>query len=84
MTAVAIRPAPPQAGDHRHRVRVWFGEHAIADYIADADKAADYEAGMRQRFQGLRVTNDPLQPGDDAAGARELPSKRLWKVVPPH
>ncbi|TCC01676.1 hypothetical protein E0H45_40015 [Kribbella soli] len=41
------------------RVRVWFGEHLIADYVSDPDSAATYEAAMRRRFVSLRVTNDP-------------------------
>jgi hypothetical protein len=41
------------------RVRVWFGEHLIADYVADPESAANYEAAMRRRFVSLRVTNDP-------------------------
>jgi hypothetical protein len=41
------------------RVEVWFGEHLIADYIGDADAAAQFEAGMRRRFVSLRVTNAP-------------------------
>lgn len=44
----------------RRRVRVWFGEYVIADYIAGSDLAAQYEQLMRRRFAGLRVTNDPL------------------------
>jgi hypothetical protein len=51
---------PPLPTD-RH-VRVWFGEHLIADYISDPTSAADYEAAMRRRFLSLRVTNDPASP----------------------
>jgi hypothetical protein len=47
------------------RVCVWFGEHLIADHVADPDSAATYEAAMRRRFVSLRVTNDPAYP--DAA-----------------
>jgi len=49
---------------HRRRVRVWFGEHVIAQYVADAPLAARYEQAMRRRFAGLRVTNDVLGPHD--------------------
>lgn len=48
----------------RRRVRVWFGEHAIADQTFEAALAARYEQAMRRRFAGLRVTNDPLSGGD--------------------
>jgi hypothetical protein len=41
------------------RVCVWFGEHLIADYIADPETATSYEAAMRRRFLSLRVTNEP-------------------------
>jgi hypothetical protein len=47
---------------HRRRVRVWFGEHVIAQYVADAPLAERYEHAMRRRFAGLRVTNDLLDP----------------------
>lgn len=50
-----------QTGVQRKRqVRVWFGEHVIAQYIADAPRAARYEHAMRRRFVSLRVTNDEL------------------------
>ncbi|MFD7154307.1 hypothetical protein ACFV9C_06905 [Kribbella sp. NPDC059898] len=49
------------------RVRVWFGEHVIADHISDPASAADYESAMRRRFVSLRVTNDPVaQPAADS------------------
>lgn len=53
----------------KRRVRVWFGEHVIAQYIAEPALAARYEHAMRRRFAGLRVTNDLLGP---AAVADEL------------
>jgi hypothetical protein len=49
---------------HRRRVRVWFGEHVIAQYVAEAPLAARYEQAMRRRFAGLKVTNDLLGPHD--------------------
>ena len=49
---------------HRRRVRVWFGEHVIAQYVAEAPLAARYEQAMRRRFAGLRVTNDVPGPTD--------------------
>ncbi|QNE19950.1 hypothetical protein F1D05_21085 [Kribbella qitaiheensis] len=51
---------------HRRRVRVWFGEHVIAQYVAEAPLAARYEQAMRRRFTGLRVTNDILGPQEHA------------------
>jgi hypothetical protein len=39
------------------RVRVWFGDHPITDVTKPPAEAAEYEAGMRRRFAGLRVTN---------------------------
>ncbi|WP_405064695.1 hypothetical protein OG474_16775 [Kribbella sp. NBC_01505] len=52
------------ARQHRRRVRVWFGEHVIAQYVAEAPLAARYEQAMRRRFAGLKVTNDMLGPLD--------------------
>ena len=51
MTTVA-NVAPPV----EHWVRVWFGEHVIADYIAEPADAIRYQAGMTRRFASLRVT----------------------------
>lgn len=46
----------------RRRVRVWFGEHVIAEKLCSTSAAAArYEAGMQRRFQSLRVTNDLVQ-----------------------
>lgn len=44
----------------RHRVRVWFGAHPIADYTAQAELAEQYADGMRRRFAGLRITSEPI------------------------
>jgi hypothetical protein len=48
----------PQSTDRV--VRVWFGEHLIAEHVADAIDAATYGAWMRRRFASLRVTNEPI------------------------
>ncbi len=48
MSATTMQP--------RRRVRVWFGEHAIADYTAEQALAERYAAAMARRFAGLRVT----------------------------
>ncbi len=72
MTTRIEAPLPPD-----RRVRVWFGEHLIADYRGDAEDAARYEAGMRRRFLSLRVTNEPadlvgaLDADQDLAGSAE-------------
>lgn len=73
----------PGAG--RRRVRVWFGSHVIADYIAEPGLAARYEQAMRRRFAGLKVTSDPVAAPVTAAPpdtARPLPSERLWELTP--
>jgi len=75
VTHVAIRPGP----DPTHRVRVWFGEHVIADYRADEKSADNYRDAMQRRFAGLRVTKDPLLP--DGPTDR-LPGERLWGIPP--
>lgn len=64
----------------RRRVRVWFGEHVIADYIATPDLADQYATAMGRRFAGLRITNDPLPAVDP--NAQRLPSQRLWDIPP--
>ncbi|HEU4946337.1 MAG TPA: hypothetical protein VFT31_04225 [Kribbella sp.] len=52
-------------GPPRRRVRVWFGQYQIADYIGESPFAARYEAAMRRRFPGLKVTNEELsRPAD--------------------
>lgn len=48
----------------RRRVQVWFGSHPIATYVAEPALAARYEAAMRRRFAGLRVTNVPIGMAD--------------------
>jgi len=54
MTAATQLPLPTD-----RRVRVWFGEHLIADYVSDPESATAYEVAMRRRFVSLRVTNGP-------------------------
>jgi hypothetical protein len=43
----------------RHRVRVWFGDHVIADYLVRPELAERYAAASSRRF-GLPVTIDTL------------------------
>lgn len=56
----------PQPTDRR--VRVWFGEHVIADYTAEPAKAIRYQACMTRRFASLRITIEsvPAAVGEDA------------------
>lgn len=42
----------------RHRVRVWFGHTAIADYSGDTEQAECYARAMDRRFPGLTITNE--------------------------
>lgn len=70
-------PVPPRAW-----VRVWFGDHVIANYRADAELAARYAEAMSRRFTGLRITTDPLPDGSAPAPTRALPGERLWDVTP--
>jgi hypothetical protein len=70
-----------EVGPQRRRVRVWFGDHVVADYRAAADVADRYAAAMERRFAGLRVTNEPT-PDPDPGPARSLPGERLWEVAP--
>ncbi|GAB3838205.1 hypothetical protein [Kribbella italica] len=46
------------------RVRVWFGEFAIADSTCVSDLADKLEALHRQRFARLLITNEPVTPPD--------------------
>ncbi len=45
----------------RRRVRLWFGQHQLADFIGEPAAATRYEAAMRRRFPGLEITNDPMR-----------------------
>jgi hypothetical protein len=65
----------------RRRVRVWFGDHVVADYRAEAELAERYAAAMSRRFAGLRVTSDPITDHDPGP-ERKLPGERLWEVAP--
>lgn len=62
------------------RVRVWFGAHVLADYVADPQTADRYAEAMRQRFAGLRVTCE--RDVSSTAPAKPLPSERLWELAP--
>ncbi|TDD20764.1 hypothetical protein E1218_21930 [Kribbella turkmenica] len=66
MTTLAEPPQPTE-----RRVRVWFGEHVIADYAAEPATAIRYQTAMTRRFYSLRVTIEPVSPvvSQDAADA---------------
>jgi hypothetical protein len=42
--------------DKRRTVRMWFGDHIVAEYVAEPPLATRYERAMRRRFAGVRVT----------------------------
>jgi hypothetical protein len=50
------------ADDAEIRVRVWFGQHVIADYRACRELAEPYAHSMSRRFAGLRVTSEVVPP----------------------
>ncbi|WP_405060272.1 hypothetical protein OG474_01160 [Kribbella sp. NBC_01505] len=62
-------------------MRVWFGDHVVADYSAEAELAERYAEAMSRRFAGLKVTSEPI-PVTDPALYRSLPGERLWEVAP--
>lgn len=99
-----IVQAPPPAGapiaaPHSKQpvtdqvVRVWFGDHKIAEYAAEPVTAQRYAEAMKRRFAGLRVTIDPpsvqasARPAPVAAELRApvpppLPGELLWGLIP--
>ncbi|GAB3838524.1 hypothetical protein GCM10028799_79310 [Kribbella italica] len=60
---------PPSDTDQKMRVRVWFGDHPIADHVAEAPAAERYAAAMTRRFAGLRVTCVPVPDRPSSVGA---------------
>jgi hypothetical protein len=60
MIAIVHGPRPAE-----QRVRVWFGQHIIADYTAESAKAIRYQAGMTRRFSSLRITIEPVTTAVD-------------------
>jgi hypothetical protein len=46
-------------------VRIWFGEHIIAEYTAEPETAMRYQAAMTRRFASLRVTIEPAASDAD-------------------
>ncbi|MER7245804.1 hypothetical protein [Kribbella sp. NPDC000426] len=64
MTALVDDPRLPD-----RRVRVWFGEHVIADYTAEPTTAIQYQAAMTRRFASLRITIEPVTVSADEDAA---------------
>lgn len=59
-------------------VRIWLGDHLIAEYVAEPDKASRYQRVMTPKFTGLRITVDNAAA---SGGAAELPSEQLWPLT---
>jgi hypothetical protein len=67
---VKAQPQPQQyASSSRWRVRVWFGDHPIADYTAEQELAARYAAAMKSRFGDLPITTEPVLANPQGATA---------------
>lgn len=66
-------------GTGQQWIRVWFGEHVLADYAAEPAVAGRYARMMEQRFMGLQVTSDPLP--DNQVSAEPLPRERMWEMT---
>lgn len=58
-------------------VRIWLGDHLIAEYAAEPDRASRYQRVMTPKFTGLRITVDNAANGK----ASELPSEQLWPLT---
>jgi len=58
-------------------VRIWLGDHLIAEYTAEPDRASRYQRVMTPKFTGLRITVDNAATGK----ASELPSEQLWPLT---
>jgi hypothetical protein len=58
-------------------VRIWLGDHLIAEYVAEPDRASRYQRVMTPKFTGLRITVDNAPTGK----ASELPSEQLWPLT---
>jgi hypothetical protein len=59
-------------------VRIWLGDHLIAEYVAEPDRASRYQRMMTPKFAGLRITVDNAASGK----ASELPSsEQLWPLT---
>ncbi|MGZ0153744.1 hypothetical protein ACXJJ3_42210 (plasmid) [Kribbella sp. WER1] len=61
MTVTSTVITAPQ----RKRVRAWFGDTPIADYLVASDLAERYAAATLRRF-GLRTTIDPVSAWEES------------------
>ena len=60
-------------------VRIWLGDHLIAEYVAEPDRASRYQRIMTPKFTGLRITVDNAAT---AGSVSELPSsEQLWPLT---
>ncbi|MEV0286388.1 hypothetical protein AB0H36_19945 [Kribbella sp. NPDC050820] len=66
-----------RAAGGRKMVRIWLGDHLIAEYLAEPDRASRYQRVMTPKFTGLRITVD----NSAGATASELPSEQLWPLT---
>ena len=57
---------------------MWFGQHLVASYCADARIADRYAEEVGRRFGGLEITVDDLLTGDE----RPVPAEQLWEFTP--
>jgi hypothetical protein len=74
------------AGGARRNVRIWLGDHLIAEYVAEPDRASRYQRVMTPKFTGLRITVEAMSgasgsPGTEWKKASELPSEQLWPLT---
>lgn len=70
--------APVEKVRGERRVTLWFGQHVLRNYRAEAGAAQQYASAIGRRFPGLEVTvddavTDELQP---------LPCEQLWTLTP--
>jgi hypothetical protein len=67
----------------RRRVRIWLGDHLIAEYVAEPDRASRYQRVMTPKFTGLSITVEPIPggPGEAGRAAAELPTEQLWPLT---
>jgi hypothetical protein len=74
------------AGGARRNVRIWLGDHLIAEYVAEPDRASRYQRVMTPKFTGLRITVEAMSSASASTGtewkkASELPSEQLWPLT---
>lgn len=69
-------PAQP-----RRRVQIWLGDHLIAEYVAEPDRASRYQSVMAPKFSGLTITVEPDPYGQQPCAAAELPTEQLWPLT---